>query len=120
MRSFGVAAAPGSVSLPAMLRSPHSSFAGCAALQFKRKCLRRLVEFMMENDNCTGCTGRQRVMTAEQQGNDVSDCQPFCCSRALRGWRFSRFVPGVLLQNENSCSMDRVLRQAQGCGELLG
>ena len=38
----------------------------CGTL-FEPMCIKRLTKYMMENPKCVGCTGRQRVMTAEQQ-----------------------------------------------------
>jgi len=38
----------------------------CGTL-FEKGCLVRLVAYMRENKLCVGCTGRQRVMTAEEQ-----------------------------------------------------
>lgn len=37
---------------------------------FEKGCILRLVAYMRENKLCVGCTGRQRVMTSEEQ-----DCQ---------------------------------------------
>jgi len=41
----------------------------CGTL-FEKGCLVRLVAYMRENKLCVGCTGRQRVMTSEEQ-----DCE---------------------------------------------
>lgn len=34
---------------------------------FENECLKKMLHYMIQNENCVGCTGRQRVMSAEQQ-----------------------------------------------------
>lgn len=41
-----------------------------AGTLFDRLCLRTMVNYMQRNPQCSGCTGRQRVMTAAEQDCD--------------------------------------------------
>jgi cellulose synthase/poly-beta-1,6-N-acetylglucosamine synthase-like glycosyltransferase len=50
--------------------SPEFCFATDCATQFHEDCLERLVDKMDKEESCAVCTGRQVVMTHEQQGGD--------------------------------------------------
>lgn len=63
-----------------------------AGTLFDPLCLRTLLHYMLHNQDCTGCTGRQRAMTAAEQ--DMNDESPLSIARYFRAVQFADYEAG--------------------------
>ena len=61
--------------------------------RFDPKCVGHLFDYMEANEGCVACTGRQRVMSAEQQADpnqgSVQHPRPSLISICIPGWQFN-------------------------------